>query len=57
MAPIGHVFRRRPQPVLELPLSPDDVLAIFAALSDIKAWTHDVLRILEGDDDEEEVEP
>jgi hypothetical protein len=49
------VFLRRPQP--ELPLDRDDVLAIFGALSDIKAWTHDILKLLEGDGDGEEAEP
>jgi hypothetical protein len=47
------MFWRRPQPVPELPLSRDDVLAIFVALADIKAWTHDTLKILEGEDDGE----
>jgi hypothetical protein len=33
-------------------------MAIFDALADIKSWTADILRILEGEDDgEEEVEP
>ena len=44
---------RRGQPATELPLTRDDVIAIFGALADIKAWTHEILKILEGDDDDE----
>ncbi|MGH3031326.1 MAG: hypothetical protein ACRDNE_11305 [Gaiellaceae bacterium] len=53
------MFWRRPQPSPDLPLSRDDVLAIFVALADIKAWTRDILKILEGEenDGEEEAEP
>ena len=40
----------RRQTAPELPLDRDDVLAIFDALADIRAWTHDILEILEGDD-------
>jgi hypothetical protein len=47
---------RRAQPAPERPLSRDDVLAIFDALADIEAWTHDILKIFEGADDDE-VEP
>jgi hypothetical protein len=52
------VLRRRPQPAPELPLSRDDVLAIFVALADIKSWTLAILRIVgEEEDGEEEAEP
>ena len=52
------MFRRRPQPAPELPLSRDDVLAIFVALADIKAWTLEILRFFrEEEDGEEETEP
>ncbi|MGH3035493.1 MAG: hypothetical protein ACRDON_13200 [Gaiellaceae bacterium] len=47
------MFWRRPQPAPELPLSRDDVLAIFMALSDIKRWTLDILAILEEEEDDE----
>ena len=43
---------RRREPPLELPLSRDDVLAIFGALADLKARTIEILRILGGEEDE-----
>ena len=52
----GFVIWRRHQPAPALPLDRDDVLAIFDALADIRAWTHDILAILEGDDGDD-VEP
>lgn len=52
------MFWRRSNPVPDLPLSRDDVLAIFIALADIKRATLDILKILEGNDDGwEEAEP
>jgi hypothetical protein len=51
---IGACFRRRSQPIPEPALSRDDVIAIFAALADIESWTLDILKILRGEDDEEE---
>jgi hypothetical protein len=48
------MFRRRPQPAPEFPISHDEVVEIMDALSDIKAWTHDILAILEDEDDDEQ---
>jgi hypothetical protein len=40
-----------------LPIDRDDVIAIFDALADIKAWTFDIWRIVGGEaNDEEEAE-
>lgn len=44
-------------PFAELPIDRDDVIAIFDALADIKAWTFDIWRIVGGEaNDEEEAE-
>jgi hypothetical protein len=48
---MGTMLWRRSPAASELPLDRADVLAIFDALADIKAWTHDILEILEGDDE------
>jgi len=45
---------RRQMGVAEPVISHDEVIEIIDALTDIKAWTHEILRILE---DEEEDEP
>ncbi|MGH2995164.1 MAG: hypothetical protein ACRDON_13175 [Gaiellaceae bacterium] len=44
---------RRPQPAPEFPISHDEVMEIFDALSDIKAWTKDILSILKDEDEDE----
>lgn len=52
------MFRRRLEPVAELPLDRDEVIEIFWALAKIHANTRKVLAILRGEDDEEEeIEP
>lgn len=48
---------RRPQPIPELPIDRDDVIAIFAALADIKTWTFDVWLTIVGEDESDEDEP
>jgi hypothetical protein len=50
------VFWRRREPVIELPLDRDDVLAIFDALVDIKSWTREIWLVVVGEDlsDEDE---
>jgi hypothetical protein len=48
------VLWRRESPAPELPLDRDDVIAIFDALADIKAWTREILRILQAEDEEDE---
>jgi hypothetical protein len=40
----------------ELPLDRDDVVTIMGALFDIRADVGHVIRLLEGDDEEEEAE-
>ena len=45
---------RRQMGVAEPVISHDEVIEIIDALTDIKAWAHEILRILE---DEEEDEP
>jgi len=45
---------RRVRPAPDLPLSRDDVIAIFEALADIKAWTFDTWRIVGGEENGEE---
>lgn len=44
---------RRPQPAPQPAISHDEVMEIMAALSDIKAWTHDILAILTAEDEDE----
>jgi hypothetical protein len=46
------VFRRKPQTVPELPIEHDEVVEIIDALTDIKAWTREILRILEDEEDD-----
>ncbi|HEY3051238.1 MAG TPA: hypothetical protein VGJ40_05875 [Gaiellaceae bacterium] len=48
------MFWRRQMRVAEPAISHDEVIEIIDALTDIKAWTREILRILE---DEEEDEP
>ena len=48
------MFRRRPTPVVELPLTDQDVTAIFGALADIRHLTHGVWEVIVGDEDGEE---
>jgi hypothetical protein len=48
------MFWRRQQPAIEFPISHDEVIEIIDALSDIKAWTHDILAILTGEDEDEQ---
>jgi hypothetical protein len=48
----GGVFGRQPAP--EPALTRDEVLDIFGGLVDIHANTLEILRILRGEDDEEE---
>jgi hypothetical protein len=50
----GFVFWRRQMRVADPAISHDEVIEIIDALTDIKAWTREILRILE---DEEEDEP
>ncbi len=45
------LWRRQPS-VPELPISHDEVIDIIDALTDIKAWTRQILRILEEEEDE-----
>jgi hypothetical protein len=49
-------FRRRSEPVPELPLDRDEVIEVFWALAKIHASTRKILSILGGEDDEEEEE-
>ena len=48
------MFSRRQTRFAEPAISHDEVIEIIDALTDIKAWTREILRILE---DEEEDEP
>jgi hypothetical protein len=48
------VLGRRREPVSELPLDREDVVAIIGGLSDIYADTQAIRRILEEEDDDEE---
>lgn len=41
-------------PVAEPTISHDEVIEIIDALTDIKAWTREILRILRDEDDEDE---
>jgi hypothetical protein len=50
------VFWRRREPVVELPLDRDDVIAIFDALADIKSWTHDIWKVITEDENGQETE-
>jgi hypothetical protein len=50
------VFRRALPPPIDLPLDRDDVLEILWALANLRADTTAILRILEGEDDEEEAD-
>jgi hypothetical protein len=54
---MDDVFWRRREPLVELPLDRDDVIAIFDALADIKSRTIDIWDVIAGEDDEEEAEP
>jgi hypothetical protein len=47
------VFWRKPQPLPELPIDHDEVIEIIDALTDIKAWTREILRILQAENDDE----
>ncbi|MGH3005441.1 MAG: hypothetical protein ACRDOS_05970 [Gaiellaceae bacterium] len=48
------MFWRRSQPLPELPIEHDEVIEIIEALSDIKAWTLDILAILTAEEDDDE---
>jgi hypothetical protein len=50
------VLWRRRSRALELPLDREDVVAIFDALADIKAWTRDIWLVVVGEDQSDEDE-
>jgi hypothetical protein len=52
----GGVLWRRRSRALELPLDREDVVAIFDALADIKAWTRDIWLVVVGEDQSDEDE-
>ena len=47
------MFWRRPKSASELPITHEEVIEIIDALTDIKAWTWDILAILSEEDDDE----
>jgi hypothetical protein len=47
------LIRRRPKPAPELPLDRQEVLEIMEAVSDLKAWTFEILSILSEEEDDE----
>jgi hypothetical protein len=49
-----RVFRRRPDPLRELPLERDDVVLMLRLLAEIRENTRSILRILDEPDGEEE---
>jgi len=51
------VFWRRREPPIELPLERDDVIAIFAALADVKTRTFEMWLVIVGEDQSDEDEP